>query len=476
MLHNDFVYLFLVDLHRIQLNHDYKKYVQTESGYGACMLKAYMAAFNAEKNGLMSVELIHTIHKEAMAFKPDANPGQYKSKSNGFKIAPSQFTFQSQIIKHDLYNATKEGINEFAEYWLKNNSRPIHKIFIYCSKTKSNAYCFEPYGKGFTVYHWPANNKITPSSYSLDYESGIKKIQELIEDAETYFCSVTSFYSETNIKSLTTQKMQEIVSQFNTEIKKAKTSDEKIWLMAEHLQHIDQLHPYNDGNIRTLYILLNKLLRDHNLSLTLLMNPNRLDVCSTAQLVEMIKQGQEYYQQLIQHNEGNLVFKLEKEFDENIQLITCIPQALFDISDNLIKKFIDYVILDKPQMNESFVNNRYTLLSNHQKDTLTKSLMEKLSKLVDFSDKNFAPLKSAINKLDFSLALRWVCAKSVREVIETLLNHDDLMFDPMEQSSNKNNAFDWVDVNNNLSSQEKGFIKILLSSCQQKKEEARLGL
>lgn len=64
-------------------------------------------------------------------------------------------------------------------------------------------------------------------------------------------------------------------------------------------KQIEFLHPFADGNLRTVRALVIKLLNDNNLPLTSIEDPNILDGRSSAQFAEAIKIGMNYYNQHI---------------------------------------------------------------------------------------------------------------------------------------------------------------------------------
>lgn len=75
-------------------------------------------------------------------------------------------------------------------------------------------------------------------------------------------------------------------------IENCSSDRDKISLIAETCQTLDQLHLFNDGNIRTVYLIMNKLLIDIGLSPSILKNPNIFDGYSLNELTEAILRGQ----------------------------------------------------------------------------------------------------------------------------------------------------------------------------------------
>lgn len=461
MLH-EFVYLFLTDLVRTTW-HDYKSYTENEPGYGCSMLRAYITAFNKQTDGLMSEELIHAIHKEAMAFAPNSNPGQYKNDHNHLTVYP----YEIGNFSNPSYNAYSEGVNEFIEYWFKNTDNPFHSVCnVNNDDSKGDLYHFIPKFKGVILSSSDSKGNLN-NPRMIDFDDTSKKINELMSLSKNK-CEINHFIEEPQekVQKLTSQRMKVIINAFNGEIINAQTSDDKIKCIAKYTQRIDQLHPYSDGNIRTCYILMNKLLNDHGLSLTLLMNPNRLDACSLEQVVHMIKQGQIHYQQVIKHHAGNIQLSAEKELHEAVQSFTCFPQKLHDISQLLVEDFIACVIEGKLKRVNTLKNNPYSFLSAAKP---TDKLIEELSVLIDFKDKKNNPLLTALEKKQYNLALRQICANYKVNVIETFLTYQNrLSLNPLEQSSSGKTAMDWLDVNKHLEPNTQELMKnILLSFIKQ---------
>ncbi|MFC3654892.1 hypothetical protein ACFOPN_04140 [Xanthomonas hyacinthi] len=69
--------------------------------------------------------------------------------------------------------------------------------------------------------------------------------------------------------------------------------------IAHRCQQLDQHHLFAEANIRTIgFLRLNKLLLDQGASPTMLESPKVLDMCSTAEVVAGIRQGQRRLQAL----------------------------------------------------------------------------------------------------------------------------------------------------------------------------------
>ncbi len=456
---NQFIYLFLTDLCRVPFQHDYKSYAETEPGYGASMLQAYLTAFNTKKDGKITEDLIKNIHESAMRFAPALNPGQYKNNWNNFSIAPyCKHDLKNKVYEIPTFTVTETGMKEFIGYWMTNDHFAGHVLaFEPTSEDNPHSFAFEHHPEGIAAHH--VIGSTNSSTYKIvGIEEGLKLINQLLLKFE-YQCDVNTMthVSQEELRKVISFRMQDLITRYDNEIKQAQSEDEKLTAIVHFVQHMEQLHPFADGNIRTAYILLNKLLRDHGFSLTVLMNPNSLDGFSTAELVQMVKQGQAHYQQITQHKNGNLTLLAPAEMSETLRSITCYPQELHDINDQkLISSFINSVIKDNP---ESLVNNRYCFLSD-KVSSEASLLLEQLSLIMDVKDKKNEAFILAINSGKYSLALRKACSEHKIEVIQTLLKfHSTLPMNLSEKSSNGNTACDWLKMNNALSSDEKKLIE-----------------
>jgi hypothetical protein len=65
------------------------------------------------------------------------------------------------------------------------------------------------------------------------------------------------------------------------------------------VQNLDQIHLFNDGNIRTFaLLLLQRLLIDNGFSPTCLDDPNCIDCLSINEIVARVEQGWEHFKSL----------------------------------------------------------------------------------------------------------------------------------------------------------------------------------
>ena len=291
-----YAYLFLVDIDRIvKWKESYEDYEKREPGYAYACLQAYNYAFSTPLNrGSITEDLIKTIHQYATRhFKEkEKTAGKYKTVSTNFTICINDDNYLT------LPNATIEGFWEFVNVWLERNNS-THLL------TFSN----------------PLNNKevchllVHPDLryLSLMTDNGMEKFskekhQKLIEkmlnqtSQNQIKCEVHCLAEEEVITISPAEKIKEILIDYNTQIISANTNQEKLKIIIKTIQLIEQLHLFTDGNCRTCYILLNRLLHENNLPLTIVDDMNKFDMYPISTLVTMVQQGQERFLQLANEN------------------------------------------------------------------------------------------------------------------------------------------------------------------------------
>jgi hypothetical protein len=93
-------------------------------------------------------------------------------------------------------------------------------------------------------------------------------------------------------------KAGQIIAQYHREVEAAPQDNPQretaiLRAIAKCCKDLDQHHLFSDGNIRTVaFLLMNKLLIQNEMSPTMFMNPNAIDMHSTDEIVELMRQGQ----------------------------------------------------------------------------------------------------------------------------------------------------------------------------------------
>lgn len=112
--------------------------------------------------------------------------------------------------------------------------------------------------------------------------------------------------AQTRSPALCFDKAQDILSQYAAQVpppsncrQRAELDDATMHAIAQCCQQLNQHHLFAEANIRTIgFLCLNKLLLDQGVAPTILEYPKVLDMCSTADIIAAIRQGQHRFQAL----------------------------------------------------------------------------------------------------------------------------------------------------------------------------------
>jgi hypothetical protein len=86
-----------------------------------------------------------------------------------------------------------------------------------------------------------------------------------------------------------------LIEQYESNIKKISDDSEVLKLIVRFIQDLEDIHMFQDGNCRLMYLLLNKELMRHDFAPVILKDPNNLDNYTPEKLVEEIILGQEAF-------------------------------------------------------------------------------------------------------------------------------------------------------------------------------------
>ncbi|NNM59128.1 MAG: Fic family protein [Legionellales bacterium] len=111
-----------------------------------------------------------------------------------------------------------------------------------------------------------------------------------------------------------TEQINLIFSNYNQDIKNSIDIDDKIHAIAQCIHSLEVLHPFLDGNCRTIVVLLiNKLLIEQGLCPAILENPNRFDAYSIDELCIEIKNGMDLFNSYKNNDAINLPSGMEED-------------------------------------------------------------------------------------------------------------------------------------------------------------------
>ena len=175
-----------------------------------------------------------------------------------------------------------------------------------------------------------------------------------------------------------------IIAQFEVNIKSAITEDEKLMAIAKFAKQVDALHPFTDGNMRTIVLLIYDLLIKNGLSLTIMANPNDLDIKSSRWFIDhQLKPGRET---LMQHElpiYKNLIDLIEELPEDQFSSLNSKPEQQREI---ILK--IEFFLKNNlsPEKSKSTFLGNPAYLGGEIKAKLRDDVEKLLKELYEFKD------------------------------------------------------------------------------------------
>lgn len=306
--YHNFAYLFLLDIDRFLLHKQgLESFEAREPGYTKAILNAFLEAFSP-KNIKLNLKMILNIHAMAMSHVQSCEKGVYKDSDNNFSVAVCDEHHQILV---GTPTASIAGLKEFIERCFLEEEKPSHHLAF--TKFHNNRpidalALITSYSDGKKqILFIRRQGQKPPVKIDYSHKDHFKFIQQAIENE--YIINIESSDIEEayqhlgSHRKLIEKKLGHSLEKLNTGLAEAKSDDQKISEIAGFVQRFIQIHPFlADGNTRTAHILLQWLLHDNNLPLSLVINPNRLDCFSNAELVAIIKEGQKQFIELTQLN------------------------------------------------------------------------------------------------------------------------------------------------------------------------------
>jgi len=143
--------------------------------------------------------------------------------------------------------------------------------------------------------------KVMLKDKKINYRNWYPNLDKRQSEALEGKRSLYEFYeAKHSVQMLMISKMQDIIDRYNINIKKAKTDDEKLEVIALVPRELELLHPFPDGNSRTFScVTLTHLLTFNGFAPALLDNPNLDNEVSLSQWIEEVKKGMQRTKELI---------------------------------------------------------------------------------------------------------------------------------------------------------------------------------
>ncbi len=260
---------------------------------------------NIDKENYWKMLIDGNVHKHNDKHFYDRSKGFMASMMKGFYLIVREagtelsIDFLTQLHDEATSKVTEEGIERKIQdsIWDGNPDHPDIDTIIDRPLFLNNK-LFQKPGVKNQRNNWGINRG-TPQ--------GSKELSELIADLdnqskESYFLkdpggNGNAWYSGSglNVEKKTKKLLQYSIDRYNTEIKNAKTDDERLEIIIDCCRRLGVIHPFLDANGRTIQILLlNKLLLDNGLAPTVMYMQDFMVGRSKKELVRLIKRGQRY--------------------------------------------------------------------------------------------------------------------------------------------------------------------------------------
>lgn len=442
----NYSYLFFLDIMGLPNKIGLDTYKDRESGYIEAMMHAYIYAFSQKNTGKLSLELLQGIHARSASHlkHSDLVPGSFKRESNKFSIYPS---FITKNVTNSTYSYTVDGLVQMMRYWMYQRESQL--VILDVSENGSIAYW-----EGKVIHISSNEQKI------IDPKAIVPFVQQLNAACSLMTLCSMSLVEDSDINKVVIEELKSVISSFENEMPWAITDFDKIKIIVKHVQLINQLHVFADCNIRTCNILLNKLLNDYGLGLTLLSNPNIFDGWSVDEIAYDVIEGQRWFNEVIAGKDANIKLQFSHMYHFIPQQeITLLPNAMSDIDEQLQKQFVDSMIaVAKPKS-----ENQIGLFSESNKPTVNvrQQLIKKIKR--DYKE-TVSGLLNLLENDKFGVLLRKFCLMHDFAAVHMLLNPKyGLNIAINDASSNGNTALDWVMQSPNDTNEKKSLERLLLS-------------
>ncbi len=261
----------------------------------AICVAAEYAFFDDIDNLKMSAELIKGIHKRCSAKVTNLNsvdftPGEYRKNISGFFIR-----YPTRQCLEDT-----EGIlqrHREAKYDSDNHLAEVDKAYQQISKSAADekeaevakALLQAKDFRGQTGAAIIIKNSAHVNTFENTFIKNFPNHKNIYDALASYQGEGVSFRAVS--PHVIEQEMQYFIDQYNKDIVAARDNENKLKIIAEFIWEIDHIHPFRDCNTRTNMVLLNRLLRQHNLGVAMIEDPNRIETLGKKEWMDEVKRG-----------------------------------------------------------------------------------------------------------------------------------------------------------------------------------------
>jgi hypothetical protein len=264
----------------------------------------------------------------------------------------------------------------------------------------------------------PNSNKINESTGNEKYKKWLQEMKDKQVPLKWRPGDEGLMYAQTLEKDFDIW-LQNICDEYRNKIAEAKTDDEKLSAIENFLATLDRFHVFQDGNIRTVYILLNCLLINNGLLPTLLFDPNDFDNFSPETIINEIKDGIARTRELLSHLD-----------DKEYKLFGHVSTEIFQKSDSPARQKTKEIVL----LAGKWFQGLTQLVWKFRREKAEIIEEEKLKYTLDFLKNNDNALLMELSFADdlFSEALR-TKSKAYLEAAIKLVFHSELPNDMVDK-------------------------------------------
>lgn len=241
-----------------------------EPGYMAAMLKAHRL-LNDTLHKKLTPQLILQLYRAALEGVSKTNLEEFDRFDRFRSNDVSGFWLKLNTSDGDEGNVSREGLREFLQEIIANKNENKFNIL-------SNG-SVDVLEKALAQYE-----------KNLDKKQGLEEALDFLEDKiKNTKCK---FISPSMTHKVIEENINRYLLQYEEKLKRVSSDQKKLNVIIELVQKMERLHPFIDGNCRTLVMLvLNRELIRNDFKPTMLWNPNRFDFFAIAQLRQDIMDG-----------------------------------------------------------------------------------------------------------------------------------------------------------------------------------------
>lgn len=218
------------------------------------------------------------------------------------------------IAASDLnYTMTLEGLNELIDACFIQAEKPRDYLHFKSQSKSDEKYDYyvhpvinrkgPPHALKFEIRGLGHAGKVLSQKFISDQKEIREEIEKLAKSSKNYLCYFNPvnecFFVRNNAKNVQLTihlKMKSSEESFREDIGSAKSSDEKLRMIIEYVQKVQRLQPFSEElNKIAVEVFLNRLLHEHGMPMSILMDSKRMRGCSLEQVIVDVKNGQQIF-------------------------------------------------------------------------------------------------------------------------------------------------------------------------------------